>query len=157
MQNNCELPFGTNLLVMSKLYYGVISLHLEKLDIDRYYSVLFFIYNSPKKCSQQAIADELRIDKTAMVKVIDYLSEKELVKRETDKIDRRKHFIILTKKGKKYATDIASVFQNLDKSIFKNINMKQKKDLSDVLNTVKKNLMKQPSNAVVFKYKKFTK
>ena len=48
---------------------------------------------------QQDMADIMGKDKSAIYRVIDSLEEKELVRRVVDKNDRRKNFLMVTKKG----------------------------------------------------------
>jgi hypothetical protein len=41
--NYAKLSVGTKALILSKLYYSVLSKSLENLDVERYYSILFFL------------------------------------------------------------------------------------------------------------------
>src|SRR3954471_3485545 len=100
-----DIPVGTKALILSKLYYGVISKSLENLDVERYFSVLYFL-NTHNGCSQQFICNNLAIDKTAMVKVMDYLIKADYVTRQVNPKDRREHFVTLTKKGIKQTEEI---------------------------------------------------
>ena len=44
-----DIPVGTRALILSKYYYGVLSKSLENLEIERYYSVLYFLFeNGPE-------------------------------------------------------------------------------------------------------------
>ena len=95
--NYAKLSVGTKALILSKLYYSVLSKSLENLDVERYYSILFFL-NEHNGCNQQNICNNLAIDKTAMVKVIDHLIKVGFVDRNVNPDDRREHFIVLTKK-----------------------------------------------------------
>ena len=94
MNRTIEIPTGTQTLLVSKLYYGILTKNLDKLSIDRYFAVLLFL-NESKNCCQQMICDSLMIDKAAMVKVLDYLSKAGLIERLTNPIYRREHVIIL--------------------------------------------------------------
>ncbi|MEI8137584.1 MAG: hypothetical protein WCH21_09705, partial [Bacteroidota bacterium] len=72
------IPIGTKALILSKYYYGVLSKTLENIDSERYFSILYFL-NENNGCNQQCICNNLAIDKTAMVKVIDYLIKNDMV------------------------------------------------------------------------------
>ena len=98
MKEVLDIPVGTKALILSKLYYGVLSKNLESLDIERYYSVLHYLHYH-NGASQQSICNKLAIDKTAMVKVIDYLIKADYVERKVNPADRREHFVTLSKKG----------------------------------------------------------
>lgn len=94
------IPVGTQTLILSKHYYGVLSKNLEHTGVERYYSILYYILHNDGCCCQQDICDKLAIDKTAMVKVLDHLGKQGLVERTVNPSDRRQHVIRLTKKGR---------------------------------------------------------
>jgi len=148
-----DIPVGTKAFILSKLYYGVLSKTLEDLDVERYYSILHFIYNN-SGCTQQHICNNLFIDKTAMVKVIDYLIEAEFVQRQKNPEDRREHFITLTKKGIKQTSEIVSSFAALDEEIFTGVSDKEKQTFINILYKVSGNLRQMPANSLVFNYTK---
>ncbi len=155
-QAELTLPIGTQALILSKLYYGALSKSLERLDIERYYSVLVFIYHN-NSCCQQDICNDLRIDKTAMVKVLDYLSKAGCIERKVNPKDRREHFISLSKKGSRYAKEIVRTFDHLDEKSFAGISESDRKTFNRVLGKVSENLKELPSNDLFFNYKKTQK
>lgn len=151
-----ELPIGTKTLIFSKLYYGVLTKSLEKLEIDRYFSVMLHLFNT-KNCSQQNICNSLLIDKTAMVKVLDYLSRVGYTERKTNPNDRREHFIILSKKGEKQTKEIIRSVKLIDQKAFKNISETDVKAFKKVLDKISENIKGLPSNDLFFNYKKTKK
>lgn len=148
-----NIPIGTKALIFSKWYYGVLSKKLETLDAERYYSVLYFLHHN-NGCCQQFICNNLAIDKTAMVKVIDYLIKKGLVDRNVNPKDRREHFIVLTKKGLKQSEEIVSAFHSIDDLIFSSITKHDRQIFEKVLMDLSQNLKELPSNDLFFNYKK---
>ncbi len=148
-----RLPVGTQAFILSKMYYGALTKSLEKLDIERYFSVLYFLHNN-KNCCQQNICDELKIDKTAMVKVMDYLSKAGWVERKTNPDDRREHFISLSKKGEKQTKEVVRSFKAIDEKAFSNISETERKAFFKVMFKVCENLEKLPSDHLTFNYKK---
>ena len=80
-----DLPVGTAAVILSKYYYGVISKRLEGLEVDRYYSVLYFL-SLHDGCSQQYICNSLATDKTAMVKIMNYLLDAGYIQRKTNRM-----------------------------------------------------------------------
>jgi len=151
--NNTDVPVGTKALILSKLYYGVLSKQLENLDIERYFSVLYFIYQNPR-CTQQHICNQLAVDKTAMVKVMNYLIKADYIQREINPEDRREHFVVLSKKGKKQTGAIVNAFQQIDKQMFARIPKSEQKTFMKVLEKATINLGKLPSNDLFFTYNK---
>lgn len=150
---NADLPIGTRALILSKLYYGALTKSLDKLDIERYYSVLFFLYNN-QNCCQQVACDHLKIDKTAMVKVLDYLSKAGYIERKTNPKDRREHFICLSKKGEAQTKKIVKSFNTIDEKAFHHVSENDKKVFLKVMNSVSENLNSLPSDDLFFNYKK---
>jgi DNA-binding MarR family transcriptional regulator len=147
---------GTKALILSKLYYGVVSKSLEELDIERYFSVLYFLKDN-NGCSQQCICNNLAIDKTAMVKVIDYLIKADYIKRKVNPNDRREHFILLTKKGEQRTNEVVKSFDALDEKMFSGILLKEKEMFMKVLSLLTESLRSFPSNDLFFNYRKSAK
>jgi DNA-binding MarR family transcriptional regulator len=148
-----EIPVGTRTLILSKLYYGILSKKLEGLEIDRYFSILFFIQNNNGCCCQQDICDNLFVDKTAMVKVLDTLDSAGLIERKVNPKDRRQHYVSLSRKGEKYAKEIGKTFASVDKRMFDNISERDRKTFDKVLNKLTANLQDVPKNQLLFNYK----
>ncbi|MCE3226642.1 MAG: regulatory protein MarR [Bacteroidetes bacterium] len=154
MKKELEVPLGTKTLILSKLYYGVLSKKLEQLDTERYYSILYYISNRNGCCCQQEICDNLYIDKTAMVKILDSLSKAGLIERKVNPRDRREHFISLSKKGEKQSKEIARTFTTVDKQLFNNISEKDRNTFNSILEKLVANLEEIPKNDLFFNYKK---
>jgi DNA-binding MarR family transcriptional regulator len=148
-----NLPLGALALILSKHYYGVLSKSLENLDIDRYYSVLFYL-STHNGCSQQDICNSLAIDKTAMVKVMEYLIKAGYVHRSVNPDDRREFFIILTAKGKKQTSTIVKAFGVIDDEVFKGSTKAEKALFYKMTDRLISTLKDLPSNDLFFNYKK---
>jgi DNA-binding MarR family transcriptional regulator len=151
--NYSKLSVGTKALILSKLYYSVLSKSLENLDVERYYSILFFL-NEHNGCNQQFICNNLAIDKTAMVKVIDHLIKVGFVDRNVNPDDRREHFIVLTKKGLKQTGEIVQSFNKIDTEIFFNVSKEDEATFNKVLCQLSTNLKTLPATDLFFNYKK---
>ena len=153
ISNYSKLAVGTKALILSKLYYSVLSKSLEKLDVDRYYSVLSFLYEN-NGCNQQCICNNLAIDKTAMVKVIDHLIKLGFLDRNVNPDDRREHFIVLTKKGLKQTEEIINAFKAIDEEIFSTISKEDQETFNNVLSQLSTKLKELPATDLFFNYKK---
>jgi len=153
LKEELNIPIGTRALIFSKLYYGVLSKSLENIDAERYYSVLYFLKDN-NGCNQQHICNHLAIDKTAMVKVIDYLIKMGLVDRNVNPKDRREHFIVLTKKGLKQTDEIVDAFSATDVAIFSNVSKDEQAVFTKVLCQLTNNIKELPADNLFFNYKK---
>jgi MarR family transcriptional regulator for hemolysin len=149
-----EIPIGTKTLILSKLYYGVLSKNLEKLDTERYFSILYYIQQNNGCSCQQEICDSLHIDKTAMVKILDTLTKAGLIERRVNPKDRRQHYISLSNKGQKQTKEITKSFAIIDKQMFSNVSDKDKASFNSTLDIITKNLEEVPKNNLFFNYKK---
>lgn len=153
MKPHCrtDIPLGTKALVLSKLYYGVLSRQLDGLDIERYFSVLYFL-KSNNGCPQQYICNHLAIDKTAMVKVLEYLEERDYVLRTVNPLDRREHLIELTKKGEQKTKEIVLCFDQLDEHLFKEMSEEDQRKFLEVIDLFNRKLSEMPANDLFFTY-----
>lgn len=156
INNYTKLSVGTKALILSKLYYSVLSKSLESLDVERYYSILYFLFEN-NGCNQQCICNNLAIDKTAMVKVIDYLIKAGFVDRNINPNDRREHFIVLTKKGLKQTEEIVNSFNSIDTEIFSSVTKEDQAIFNKVLCQLSSKLKELPANDLFFNYKKTSK
>ena len=155
--SDIEIPVGTKMFIVSKLYYGVLSKSLENLDTERYFSVLYYIQNNNGYCCQQNICNQLAIDKTAMVKILDVLAKTGFIERKTNPKDRRERFIILSEKGKKQTKEITRAFEKLDGEMFKGVSEKDRITFMNVLAKTHENVKQLPANDLFFNYKKTKK
>ena len=147
------LPLGPLALIISKHYYGALSKTLEHMDIDRYYSVLYYL-SGTEDCSQQQICNSLAIDKTAMVKVMNYLIRAGYVERQVNPVDRREHFVKLTAKGRRQTAHVVKAFGKLDAAAFKGVTRPEKEIFGRVAGKLLSNLRSQPANDLFFNYNK---
>ena len=147
------MPVGTRSMILSKLYYGVLTKRLENIDVERYFTVLFFL-NENNGCKQQVICNHLLIDKTAMVKIIDYLIKTGMVDRNVNPDDRREHFIVLTKKGQRCVDEIVNAFNMIDKAMLANVSEEEKAIFVKVLEQSTLNLQNLPFDDLFFNFKK---
>lgn len=147
------MPVGTRSMILSKLYYGVLTKRLENIEVERYFTVLFFL-NENNGCKQQVICNHLLVDKTAMVKIIDYLIKTGIVDRNVNPDDRREHFIVLTKKGQRYVAEIVKTFNAVDKAMLVNVTEEEQTVFLKVLNQATSNLQNLPFDDLFFNYKK---
>ena len=101
--NKQELPLG---MVVGRMMHEMFRVLRKrtgavaeiKLTIEQF-GLLHAINMKNEDVIQQDMAEIMGKDKSAIYRVIDSLEEKELVRRVVDKNDRRKNFLMVTKKG----------------------------------------------------------
>lgn len=101
--NKQELPLGMVVGRMMHEMFRVLKKRTgeiaeTKLTIEQF-GLLYAINMKNEDVIQQDMANIMGKDKSAIYRVIDSLEEKELVRRVVDKNDRRKNFLMVTKKG----------------------------------------------------------
>jgi DNA-binding MarR family transcriptional regulator len=147
------LPVGTRALILSKHYFGVLSKSLEHIDIERYYSVLYLL-TLHDGCTQKFISDTLAVDKSALVKVLDYLTAKGYVTKRPNPENRREHSIRLSPKGRAQARKVVKAFDKLDRQLFRSIAPSRVRVFLQTLDTLISGLSSLPSNDLFFNYRK---
>jgi MarR family transcriptional regulator for hemolysin len=93
-------PISRKLLGTGKLYLNVLVKNMQHLDINRYHYVLASIYLRDGLLTQKELALLLGKDKSAVVSIIDMLTEKGYVYRQINPADRREHLLKCTEKQK---------------------------------------------------------
>jgi len=155
---NHNLPLSRYMNLITRSYYGALTKQLEHLDVEHYYSILITVEERQgNPCSQQSLCDQLDVDKASMVKKIDYLAKKGLVKRSKNPKDRREHRICLTEKANKIMPEIHQAVNELNSKATQGLNAGQKKEFYAWLRMVYDNISSQPANEVVYKINKIKK
>ena len=110
-----ELPLWLQLNKVSKKYTDALAAKLGHIGIRRHYFLLVAIGEAKGKATQQDLADRLETDKVTMVNILDSLAKAGFIRRTTDKVDRRKHLIILTPKAERNLPKIRKVIADLNR------------------------------------------
>lgn len=77
--------------------------------------LLYAISIESEDVIQKDMAELMGKDKSAILRLIDTLEEKELIRRVVDKNDRRKNYLMITKQGDKVLKDyLAIVYKLMD-------------------------------------------
>ena len=107
--------------------------------------VMDALWNNGARMSQQQIADTIIKDKNSVVKLIDGLEKKELVKRVANVDDRRQNLIELTPTGKEIEGDVKEIAIKAVGTIIKGIEEQQLHIFINVLTQMARN-MNEDSN-----------
>ncbi len=148
------LPLGRFLAILAKSYFGALTKKLEHLEIERYYSILILIDKTEQPCTQQFICSQLKIDKVSMVRILDYLSQKEYIEKQQNPEDRREHFIVLKKKAIKVLPELYAAIEELNKAAMKDISAADQKILLAQIATMQSNLEALPNEKIYINYQK---
>ncbi|GAA3186642.1 MarR family winged helix-turn-helix transcriptional regulator [Nonomuraea roseoviolacea] len=89
---------------------------LEPLGIDGRELAVLTVLDARSPVSQQQAAQELRIDRTTMVAMVDALERKGLVARRPHPDDRRKNAVELTERGRDVLTRGAAAVEEAERA-----------------------------------------
>lgn len=154
-----EQPLGLHLSLLAKAYVGAISKKLEDLPLDRYFYFIAFIgeRENEEKVTQQTICEALNIDKASMVRVIDELIGKGLVKKDVNPADRREHLLNLTEKAREMVPDIQSAIKEVNEKAFQGFTNQEIEAFYHSLYTICNNISAMPSHVVELEMNKVSK
>lgn len=143
-----KIPLGKVFALLTKSYVGALSAKLSHLEIDRYFYLLYRIDGSPQPLTQSQLSELILQDKSAMVRIVDYLVERGMVKRIQNPDDRREYYITLTAKAEKLMPEIRNAFKELDESALNNLPESQLNHLYEGLQLISENLNTLPTTQV---------
>jgi DNA-binding MarR family transcriptional regulator len=96
------------------------------------YSVLALLAEGDRK-TQSTIADTLAVDPSRIVSLLDSLERRDLVARQRDPRDRRRHVVSITPTGKRRLVQLRSLVGGLEDEFFAPLDDAKRKTLHDLL------------------------
>ncbi len=148
-----SLPLGRSLAILAKSYYGALTVQLEHLEIERYYSLLILIESLAAGCTQQFLCDQLKIDKVSMVRIIHFMLKKGYVKKVVNPDDRRAHLIELTARSRKILPEIHRAIDAVNEAALFGIPKQKLDDFYQYLALIQSNLDDLPAKKIFINYK----
>lgn len=150
---NIQHPLAHLLLSAGKKYAGLFSKETGEMDIDRYQFVLVLINRYTEQLTQKTLSELLEVDKSYMVSIIDYLSDKGYVVRTINERDRRQHLIKLTEKARGIIPKIEQAIIRLNNKSVENISESQIETFFVVLQQISSNLSDAKTAEIAINYK----
>lgn len=152
-----DIPLGRSLGLIAKRYLSIMYKDLSHLDIGTNFIVINLIEKTGGVLNQQELADLCGMDKTNMLRSIDTLQQKGLVKREKKADDRRAYVIKLTPKGEKIVPTIYKTFRALNKKAFEGLSERQVNTFYKTMETITGNIATLPSDEILISMKNMKK
>ena len=109
-----------------------------KLTIEQI-GLLMAIHNSKDEVIQQDMACSMGKDKSAILRTIDLIEAKELIKRVSDTTDRRKKYLMVTKKGEQVIDQFLQIDLVLTSELVHNISEQDLISFYKVVDLIKLN------------------
>lgn len=105
---------------------------LKKYSIaTKHYRVLVTVFNN-KNINQTMVAENLKIDRTTTVHLIDHLEEEGYIERQKNKEDRRSFNLVLTKKGKSIIIPICKIRDEIHEKCLKELTENEKRVFREI-------------------------
>jgi DNA-binding MarR family transcriptional regulator len=125
-------------------YFSAIG---SKVTFEQLEVLLHIAVNPGKKIIQNDLAIITSKNKSGILRTIDILEAKQLVKRTPVHGDRRKNMIEITGEGYKIAKDAIGAFEKIEKSYMKKINKEDVKTCNRVLDIIKDEFESNKTNS----------
>lgn len=144
-------PISRKLIHLGKVYLNVLSGRVQHLGVNRYWYILSLIHANNGKLTQKALAQMLGKDKSALVSIIDSLTEKGYVYREVNPADRREHLLKVTTKASKAVPEIVAAFEAINKTVATDLSLAEIETFNRVLLKMEENLKPYTSKEINLK------
>lgn len=139
---------GRLFIDLSKDYVAQVTDRLQHLDIKRHYYALYLLDRSTTSLTQSELAEQLQVDKVAVVRLVDYLSEKGYVRRKVDSQDRRKQHVVLLPKSEEILPEIREAFSAADENLLEILDEKDRADFLRISKRIRDFYEENPSSHI---------
>lgn len=128
-------------MLANKAYHQHLFKILQDVDIHHHYQVLLLINRLGGKTTQKVLCDNLHIEKSNMVAIIDLFERKGYVTREMNYRDRRGKMIVFTHKAREIVAIFKHAFNVLQDNIAHDISWQEMHNFLHVLKKINQNLV----------------
>ena len=116
-----KAPLGMVVIEMLKPMFRVLEIRASqqtdiKLTMGQF-GLLFTISQEKEEVILKDMAEKMGKDKSAILRMIDLLEKKELVRRVVDQNDRRKNQLLVTKKGERFIAEFREIELEFNREI----------------------------------------
>jgi DNA-binding MarR family transcriptional regulator len=145
------MNFGEDLslqvMLAHKSYHHYLLKVLKEIDIYQHYQIILLLSRSGR-ATQKSLCENLQIEKSNMVAIMDLLESKNYITREVNYKDRRGRLITLTPKSTKVIELLDSLFASFEEHITDEITWQEMHNCLRVLKKVNdkfRDLINQPA------------
>jgi MarR family transcriptional regulator, transcriptional regulator for hemolysin len=150
-------PLGIYFSLLTKYFTAAMVKKMSPIGLDKYFSVLVAVEQSRETITQQKLSEYFKTSKVSMVRIIDYLAEKDYLQRRVNTKDRREHLLILTDKAKRELPYIKQILLEIEAGALHNFTEEQKIQFFQYLEKIYYNVSKFPAEAIVVEHKQVEK
>jgi len=137
-----------------KMMHEIIRVYKKKADIQNYegikispeqFGLLHAISIQSEEVIQKDLAETMGKDKSAILRLIDSLEEKGVVRRVADLKDRRKNYLMITKLGNKVLEHNMKIFDDIMMELQQDLTIEEIELFDKVVHHIKSNAEKMNS------------
>ena len=136
-----KMPLGLVVVKMLKPMFCILEIRAAKqTDIKLtmpQFVLLFTISEEKEEVILKDMAEKLGKDKSAILRMIDLLEKKELLRRAVDQNDRRKNQLLVTKKGERLIAEFRNVEFELNCELLEGLSDADMQTFYKVVNHIK--------------------
>jgi len=136
-----NIPLGLQVVQMLKPVFHVLEMRAAKqTDIKLtmpQFVLLFTISEEKEEVILKDMAEKLGKDKSAILRMIDLLEKKELVRRAVDQNDRRKNQLLVTKKGERIINEFRKIETDLNCELLEGLSDADMETFNKVVSHIK--------------------
>ena len=143
-----KMPLGMVVVKMLKPMFCVLEMRAARQTDSRLtmaqFVLLFTITEEKEEVILKDMAEKLGKDKSSILRMIDLLEKKELLRRAVDQNDRRKNQLLVTKKGERLIAEFRNVELELNMELLEGLSDADMQTFYKVVNhiTVKADRLK---------------
>lgn len=132
-----DLHFGTLLKHVFHLWHKVINERLRPRGVSHsQWQVVLEVSRSPTPMTQSALAAELGVESSTLVRLLDRLAAKEWLTREPCPTDRRAHLVRLTPRAQRLARELEVVVGEVRRELLQDVDRAELEVCVDVLSKI---------------------
>lgn len=138
---NRKLPLGMEIVPMMNEMFRALKRRTSKqteikLTIEQF-GFLFAIKQKKDDVIQKEMAEIMGKDQSAILRTVDSLAKKELIRRVVDPNDRRKNFLMVTKKGEQVIEQYLQIELKLNEELLEGISSSDLNSFFKVIDHIK--------------------
>jgi len=136
-----KVPLGMTVIEMLKPMFRVLETRAAKQTDIKFtiaqFGLLFNISREKDEVILKDMAEKMGKDKSAIMRMVDLLEKKELVRRVVDQNDRRKNQLLVTKKGERILADFHKIELELNCELMEGLSDDDMQTFYKVVNHIK--------------------
>lgn len=135
-----KVPLGMAVIKMLRPMFRILEVRTAKqtgikLTMAQF-GLLFNIRREKDEVILKDMAEKMGKDKSAILRMIDLLEQKELLRRAVDQYDRRKNQLLVTKKGERLITEFRKIEAELNCELLEGLSNADVQTFYKVLNHI---------------------